>query len=215
MKVSQKIRNARLNLSQKLGYSISQGEFSKMCGFGPTGQSRLSNYETGKRVPSLEDLLRIIAVSGASPKEFFDPNDLEGMELEHVEGALKKVAEESSIPRNLAKTLGVPEVSNSIDPFIIDPASPLIDEDSARRYAVFSADRSSEIASAGDLIYVNRKITAINRSGWWMIKVGSVAVHDKIKIMPNGSAISDEYGEISSSDLEVIGAVESVWKKVP
>jgi transcriptional regulator with XRE-family HTH domain len=214
VKLASKIRNARLTLSQRLGYQISQSEFAKMCGFGATGQSRLSNYECGKRAPSLEDLLRIIAVSGASPKDFFDPADIEGMELEHIEGAFKKVAEESAIPKNLFRTDEMSGIVNSVESHLIDPAAPMVDDDGVKDYAVAYADRDSELANNNDALYIRKASNKINRSGWYVLKVGSVAIHDHLKVMPNGKLISGEYGEINPDDLQVIGKVDSVWKKV-
>jgi transcriptional regulator with XRE-family HTH domain len=214
MNLSTKIRNARLNLSTKLGYQISQGEFSKMCGFGGTGQSRLSNYETGKRAPSLEDLLRIIAVSGASPKDFFDPSELEGLDLDHVNGAFKRVAEEASIPKNLFRTGGRKDIENAVESYIIDPACPLIDEDARKEYSVFYADRDSDIASKGDLIYGRQRSAKVSQTGWWIIQVGNMAVHDYLKVMPNGEISSLEFGNIESGEILVLGQVESVWKKI-
>lgn len=214
MKLASKIRNARLTLSQRLGYQISQSEFAKMCGFGATGQSRLSNYECGKRAPSLEDLLRIIAVSGASPKDFFDPADIEGMELEHIEGAFKKVAEESAIPKNLFRTDCMVGLMNSTESHLLDPESPMVDEDGIKDYAVFYADRDSDIASSNDTLYVRKGLNKVKRSGWYILKVGEVAIHDHLKILPNGKLISGEYGEVYPEDLNIIGKIDSVWRRV-
>ncbi len=211
MKLATKIRNARLNLSQKLGYQISQSEFAKMCGFGE-GQSRVSNYETGKRAPSLEDLLRIIAVSGANPIDFFDPYEVEGMDIEHINQAFNKVAEESAIPKNMFRTIDDKAITNSVPGFLVDPASPAFANTESLRFAVFFADRKTDVAEKGDLIYTCLENKSITETGWWVYKVGNAAIHDYVRVMPSGELQSREYGVINPEDIVIIGSLSSIHR---
>lgn len=198
MKLSQKIRNARLNLSTKLGYQISQAEFGRMCGW-KNAQSRCSNYETGNRAPSLEDLLKIIAVSGVSPAEFFDPEELQGMQMDHVEKAFDKVSAEAAIPKSVFRTRYHPDVTNSIAPFMLDPKGPLMKGDFENQLSGFLCDGVAHL--------VDHSKNKIKASGLWMLLIGSDAVPTRVKAMPDGSMVSEDYGVLDLKGLTVLGRV--------
>ena len=200
--IGTRIRNARLGLSSKLGYSISQREFGQMCGWGTMSQSRTSNYETGRREPSLEDLLKIIAVSGASPTEFFEDDEvLAGINMDHVEAAFNKVQEESFLPKTLQKTLHYPEIDNSIKPVLFD-RSPTLSEDLP--IALFKADRDTDTAREGETLWVDTSRKSINKRGVWMIQINNEAVHTKCVVNPNGTVTSEDFGELDT-DTTVLG----------
>lgn len=200
--IGAKIRNARLNLSQKLGYTMSQREFGALCGWG-NAQSRCSNYETGRREPSLEDLLKIIAVSGASPTDFFEDDELEGINMSHVEQAFTKYQEESAIPKTLTKTLHYPEIENSITPVLLDRC-PSRSKEIPESIALFSADRDTDIANKRDTLWVDASQKKITKRGVWMLLIGSEAVHTKCIVKPDGTVESEDFG-ILSEDTNVLG----------
>ena len=198
MKLSQKIRNARLQLSTKLGYQISQAEFGRMCGW-KNAQSRCSNYETGTRAPSLEDLLKIIAVSGVTPSTFFDPEDLEGMQMDHVETAFERVAEEASIPKSVFRTRHVAEIENSLEPFLVDPSAPFLSKDLEGDLACFEIEEG--------VAFVDLSKNHMNSSGKWMLTIATKAVPVTVKAMPNGKMMSQEFGELLKGEALVLGEI--------
>jgi len=180
---------------------MSQREFGALCGWG-NAQSRCSNYETGRREPSLEDLLKIIAVSGASPTDFFDDDELIGINMEHVEQAFTKYQEESAIPKTLNKTLHYPEIENSIPPVLYD-RSPTLGEN-PEGIALFKADRTTEVATKGDTLWVCAAQKKITKRGVWMLLIGSEAVHTKCIVRPDGIVESEDFGPLTE-DVEVLG----------
>lgn len=198
MKLSQKIRNARLQLSTKLGYQISQAEFGRMCGW-KNAQSRCSNYETGTRAPSLEDLLKIIAVSGVTPSTFFDPEELEGMQMDHVETAFEKVATEAAIPKSVFRTRHMAEIENSVEPFLVDPSSPFLSKDLEGNLACFTIKDG--------VAFVDLSRNAMNSSGQWMLTIATTAVPATVKALPNGKMVSEEFGELVSGEVLVLGEI--------
>lgn len=48
---------------------VSQEQLGNRCGWGNKSQSRISNYETGKRTPSLEDMRLIVSALNNSGVE--------------------------------------------------------------------------------------------------------------------------------------------------
>lgn len=204
MELSKRIKQARHNLSDKLGYAVSQGELGKLCGFG-NAQSRISNYETGQREPSLEDLLKIIAVTGARPAEFFESDELEGMDLGHVERAMDKVAADAAIPKSLFKTRGYRGYDNSITPFLLDPEFPFVDGN--RDIGAFYPDRDTGEFKKSDVLLVDLKQDSLSKSGTYMVDIAGHASITTVKLMPNGMAQTDEFGEQKPEDFSVIGRV--------
>jgi transcriptional regulator with XRE-family HTH domain len=79
--------------------NLSQGRFGEMCGFGST-QSRISNYENGRRKPSDQDYVAMIRVAGI-PTHVASGLAPEALLAAITSRILKKKASDTALERNI------------------------------------------------------------------------------------------------------------------
>ena len=206
-KLAKKLLGARMNLSQSMGKKLSQREFGEMCGWG-NAQSRVSNYESGRRTPPLHDLLKIIHVSGSNPKDFFE-DGLANIDMDHVSLAFDKVGNESSLPSGFSRFELLP-LSNSIEPYVIHDEVPMMRKSKAKKIAGVYADRSEKDIKEGDEIYFDVHLITVSRRGLWMFQIGDEGVFANVSLNSDGTITDATLGDLSKT--KCLGKVICVTK---
>lgn len=203
------VKGARKHLSKLLGKEVSQSEFGKMCGFS-NAQSRVSNYETGRREPGLEDAMIICKTAQMEWKEFIKKTSIpSGYDAKDLESAFNNLSINTTLmPKNFVHTVEV-DVENALIPFPYHKDS-AYHKDKGKSLAVIRAEEDCNKIRHGALMTVDTSCTEITKKGYWCIKINNVGVPVEAKIDVNGTPQSEELGSLKKA--KVIGRVVALYQ---
>jgi len=204
------VRRARKHLSNLLGKEVSQSSFGKMCGFS-NAQSRVSNYETGRREPGLEDAMIICKTAQMEWKEFIKNTSLSGdYDSKDLESAFSNLSINTTLmPKNFALTVEV-NVENALVPFPYHKDSAFWRKKEGDRFAIIRADEDCGTILPGALMTVDTSCKEINKKGFWCIQIKNIGVPVYAKLDVNGTPQSAELGSLAKA--KVIGKIVAVYQ---